>query len=181
MQGWTLLLGHSRPDLVGVLLLMLGHPMVKDSSMGALFSGQWVWTCCVLRDGWKSQNLARIPGVAHNSWHNWYWSPEWGGSCLCLVHYSPDLSSFTFGLIIVLGPMNCHCELPFQGNVVLSWDKGSYWGPSIEGPDFLFWSVSFFLLIGCVTQLVRILVPGPGINPKTPAVEAQHSNNWIAK
>ena len=164
---------------------MLGHPIVKDSSVGAPFSGQIVHTCCILRHGWRSQNLARTPGVAHNFWHNWYWSPEWGGSCLCLVpplvHCSPDLSSFTFGLIIVLGPVNHHCELRFQENVVLSWENGSYWGPGIEATDFLFWTASFFLLIGCVTQLVRILIPGPGINLKTPAVEAPSSTNWTDK
>lgn len=51
------------------------------------------------------------------------------GACLWLlptrVSCSPYLSSFTCELIIVLGPVYPHSELPFQGNVVLPWERGS--------------------------------------------------------
>ena len=100
-----------------------------------LHSGQWVWTCYVLRDRWRSQNLARTPGMVWSSWHNEYWDPEQGGFCPSWCHLlstalltSVGLLS-ELGLIIVWGPVKPHTELCLEGTMILSWNKDSYWGP----------------------------------------------------
>ena len=48
-------------------------------------------------------------------------------------------------------------------------------------PFFFLRSVFFHLFIGHTTEACEILVPWPGIQPVTPAVEARSLNHWTAR
>ena len=46
----------------------------------------------------------------------------------------------------------------------------------VSFPFFFSLSLSFFVVAAC-----KVLVPQPGIEPKTPAVETQSLNHWTAR